>query len=285
MADKLNGDNFDAFDLRVLSTISHQIAEIYRGIISQERDITQKQLAQEIDIAAEIQKKILPEIAPHFGTHQLAAFNQPAKVVGGDFYDFFKFDDRKYGILIADVSGKGIPAALFMGLARNVIRAEKRIHSSPSSLLYNANNLICKDSEHGMFVTVFYAVIDAHNSIITYSSGGHNNQLLVKKESKEVISLNTQGKVLGMMEDVNFEEKIVMFDPGDVLILYTDGIIEALGGEDLNIIIGEKALEKIAISNIDKSPDEIIEELKKSFYANENNLEYRDDFTVFVIKF
>ncbi len=285
MADKINEKYFDSFDLRVLTTISNQIADTYTRILNQKNKISQKRLEEEIDIAAEIQKKIIPEIPKQFKAHTLYAYNEPAKVVGGDFYDFYTFDENKYGIVIADVSGKGVPAAMFMGLSRNIIRAETRTNSNPATLLKNANNFICSDSEHGMFVTLFYALIDSHNNIITYSSGGHNNQLLYKRKTDEVEILNTVGKALGMTENCTFEERIILYEPGDILVLFTDGVIESLGGENLNIFIGEENLCNTIKEYKDAEPKDLINHLTEQYHNNSTIEEFKDDFTIFAVKF
>lgn len=285
LADKLNGQHFDSFDLRVLSTVSNLIAEAAQSIKNQKNMEAQKQLEREIKIAADIQKKILPDIPGEFKNHRLASYNRPARVVGGDFFDFFIFDENKYSALVADVSGKGIPAAMFMGLARNIVRAETRINISPAPLLKNVNRYICRDSESSMFVTLFYAIIDSHNSIITYGSAGHNNQLLIKNRTREAVTLNSKGRPLGIFEDIEFEEKVVMYEKDDMLVLFTDGLIESLAGEGLDIDEGQERLIKIAIDHADSQPAELIEALKNLPAEKKSEKNHRDDLTVLVIKF
>ncbi len=284
MADKKNRTVFDSFDLRVLSTVGNLISDTYYNIENQKYQIDRKRLEREIDIAAEIQRKILPKIPSFHGKHQLAAFNHPAKVVGGDFYDFVKFDENKYGAIVADVSGKGIPAAMFMGSARNIVRAETRIHTAPSMLLKNANELIFNDSEHGMYVTLFYSLIDSHNKIITYGSAGHNNQILLKKNG-EHLKLNAKGKPLGIFSGMKYEEKVTTYDDGDMLILFTDGVSECLGGVDLDIELVEKNLIETAVKFLNNTPSELVEHLKNIFENTAMDIKYRDDFTIFTIKF
>jgi len=284
LSDKKNGKFFDSFDLRVLSTVSMQIAEAYQNVKHQNQVEYQRRLAQEIDIAAEIQKKILPPLPKQFKTHIMTAFNKPAKEIGGDFYDFYPIDENKYAVVVADISGKGIPAALFMGTARNVVRAERRINSSPAKLLKNANNLIYEDSESGMFVTLFYAIIDSHNNVITFGSGGHNDQLLVKADKKEVQYLNAKGKPLGMYENQEYEERVIMFEPGDTLICYTDGVTEALGGADLDIDAGMEKLKDIALQYSDRDPQDMIDYLSDFLESSDLDIDFRDDFTIFIIK-
>ncbi len=283
LADKLNRAQFDAFDLRVLSTVASQIAEVHQNIQYQKNMLEQQRLAREIDVASEIQANILPRIPESIGAHHLAAMNRPAKEVGGDFYDFFKFDENKYGIVVADVSGKGIPAAIFMGTARNVIRAESRISNQPGTLLRKSNRYIYEDSEQGMFVTLIYVLIDTHNNIITYANGGHNDQILYKKKTGEVIKLNADGIPLGISDRARFEERIIFYEPGDMLVLFTDGILEYLG--DLDIDRGEMVLTDAIRTFIDEGPAALVNHFSVKMATEDINTDAIDDFTLFAVQF
>jgi sigma-B regulation protein RsbU (phosphoserine phosphatase) len=286
LADKINGSPFDSYDLRVLSTVASQIAEAYQNIKFHKSIIQQQRLAQEIDVASEIQAKILPVIPEHIQHHRIAALNRPAKEVGGDFYDYFQFDENKYGIVVADVSGKGIPAAIFMGTARNVIRAESRINNQPGMLLRNSNKYIYEDSEHGMFVTLVYFLIDIHNNIITFGNGGHNDQILIKHTTREVIRLNAKGLPLGIDSDLDYEEKVFLYEPGDMMILFTDGVLEYLG--ECDIEIGEQKLLDIAFQFTEAGPGALIHHFREMLNAEDFSQDFTDvidDFTLLAIKF
>jgi len=250
LADKLDKSSFDAHDLRVATTIANQIVEAYQNSIYLQQTEEQRRLAQEIDIAAEIQQRILPKIPHAINSHRLAAFNKSAKEVGGDFYDIFQFDNDKFGLLIADISGKGIPAALFMGTARNVLRAESRINNQPGQLLTHANKYIYEDSEYGMFVTAFYMLIDSHNKLLTYGSGGHNNQLLIRSRSKETIRLNAKGIALGIINNAQYEEKALFFEDNDLVVMFTDGVLDLLGNGNMDE--GEKKLIEYSLQSLKK---------------------------------
>jgi phosphoserine phosphatase RsbU/P len=283
ITDRKDSSIFDSINLRVISTIATHVADAYRNIEYLKNLESQRKLEQEIDIAAEIQRKILPSIPESFRGHRMAAFNRPAKEVGGDFYDFFNVNESKYAVLIGDVSGKGIPAALFMGSARNIVRAEMRINSQPASLLAHSNKYILEDSEHGMFVTLFYMLVDTHNSIITYGSAGHNPPFIIRNRNREVVRMQARGKALGIMKDATFEERIILYEPGDVLILFTDGVLEYLG--DRNIDDGEEKLVELALANFDSPPSEIIEILESSLNEKSIDSEFMDDFTILCFKF
>ncbi|HQL43682.1 MAG TPA: SpoIIE family protein phosphatase [Spirochaetota bacterium] len=283
LADKLDKSSFDAHDLRVATTIANQIVEAYQNSIYLQQTEEQRRLAQEIDIAAEIQQRILPKIPHAINSHRLAAFNKSAKEVGGDFYDIFQFDNDKFGLLIADISGKGIPAALFMGTARNVLRAESRINNQPGQLLTHANKYIYEDSEYGMFVTAFYMLIDSHNKLLTYGSGGHNNQLLIRSRSKETIRLNAKGIALGIINNAQYEEKALFFEDNDLVVMFTDGVLDLLGNGNMDE--GEKKLIEYSLQSLEKGPDFLISRLKNNLIVQDIDKEFLDDFTVLAIQF
>ncbi|HOW81399.1 MAG TPA: SpoIIE family protein phosphatase [Spirochaetota bacterium] len=285
LTDKKNREKFDSFDLRVLTTASSQIAETYQGVRNRKFSEMQKRLSRELEIASEIQKKILPKIPERFREHRLAAYNRPAKEVGGDFYDLYKCDENKYAVLVADISGKGIPAAIFMGSARNIIRAEMNVDAMPSRLLKNINRLIYRESEFGMFVTLFYALVDSHNNIMTYGSAGHEDQLLIRSRTGEMVKLNAKGSALGIVENQDFEEKVIMFEPGDFLVMVTDGVIECLGGRDLDVEKGGRILADLAVRYSNEGPEALISHLKNDLDNTSVERDFRDDFTIFAIQF
>ncbi len=283
LADKKNGKDFNSYDHKVISTVCTSIAGIYQELVYQKKSEMQKRLSQEINIAAEIQRKILPDIPDKMDTHEIAAFNKPAKEIGGDFYDFFKFEDNKYAVLVADVSGKGIPAALFMGSARNILRAETRINNQPGRFFTTANKYIYQDSEHGMFVTVFYILIDPHNNLLSFGSAGHNDQLLIKGKTREIIKLNATGRALGLVSDSKYEERVAIYEPGDAVLLFTDGVLEYLGDGDIEK--GEKKIADLALAYIDRPPSDLIDHYRDELDKIYIDDEFIDDFTILYIKF
>ncbi|OPZ39255.1 MAG: Phosphoserine phosphatase RsbU [Spirochaetes bacterium ADurb.BinA120] len=283
VADKTDSSIFNAFDLRVMSTIANYVTEALRNIEYEKDKEARRRFAQELDIAAEIQRKILPSIPPDFGSHRLAAFNRPAKEVGGDFYDFFNFGSNKYGLVVGDVSGKGIPAALFMGSARNVMRAEARISTQPEPLLVHSNRYVYDDSEYGMFVTAFYVTIDVHNRLLTYGSAGHNDQLLIKKNGRQAVHLNASGRALGLSAESTYEERVYIYEPGDLLLLFTDGVLDYLGEGDIDR--GEERLIEIANRHFDEDPSAIIARFSDLISNNAVDNYFLDDFTILSVKF
>ncbi len=283
ISDKKDRTPFTDFDLRVVSTVANHVAETWQNIQYQKRMEAQRLLAQEIEIAAEIQRKILQPIPAEVRHHRMAAFNRPAKEVGGDFYDFFRFDENKYSVLVGDVSGKGIPAALFMNSARNIIRAEMRIHNQPGVLLAQSNRYIYEESESGMFVTLFYALVDVHNNILTYGSAGHNDQFLIRNKGRKIERLNAKGGPLGLKESSAYEERVITYESGDLLLLFTDGVVDFFGEGSLEK--GEDLLLGIVSDNFDKDPLHLTEHFKNKLTAGATDSYFMDDFTILPVRF
>jgi len=186
------------------------------------------QLQQELDIAREIQKSMLPLDFPvDHPRIQLHATMEPAKEVGGDFYDFFFIDERRLGVVIADVSGKGVPAALFMAISRTLLKATALFGSSPARCLENLNNLLAENNEKNLFVTVFYGILDIESGTFTYCNAGHNPPYLLRPDGGTELLPRTNGMALAIMEDMPQTDAQIALAPGDSLFLFTDGVVEA----------------------------------------------------------
>jgi PAS domain S-box-containing protein len=204
------------------------------GSIESIRDITDMRRTEqslersrsELRIASDIQRSFLPENIPHLPGFDLTATFIPAMEVGGDFYDFIP-GDGKLGMVIADVSGKSEPAALFMALSRTIVRINATHHERGTDVLEDANNMICADSREGMFVTLFYGVLDEISRSLVYANAGHPPPLLMRAGSKSFENLEVTGIALGAMGGAKYEERRVFLSAGDVLVLYTDGVNEA----------------------------------------------------------
>lgn len=187
-------------------------------------------LERELTIASSIQQSIIPHhFNPFPEAHSFEIYGTmiPATQVGGDFFDFFPLDDNRLGFVIGDVSGKGIPAALFMAMCRVIIRATALKATSPEECLKEANLLLCMDNEACMFVTTFYGIYHFHSGLIECSNAGHNPPILLKTDGSQTMIARNQGVPLGILSDYTYANVQLKLDKGDCLILYTDGIIEA----------------------------------------------------------
>ncbi|HER26013.1 MAG TPA: response regulator, partial [Rhodospirillales bacterium] len=192
---------------------------------------TESELAairREIDIAGNIQKRILPQEFPRRDDMDLFARTTPARDVGGDFYDFFDVAPDKLALVVADVSGKGVPAAFFMAVARTLIRATASVEEQPGRCLEKVNSLLFQHDIPGMFVSVFYGVLDTRHWTMTYANGGHLPPYLIPGNDDQVITLGGgDGVVLGVQEGIPYEQETVSIGPGAALFFYTDGLTEA----------------------------------------------------------
>lgn len=185
----------------------------------------------DLNVAREIQQSILPKHFPPFPQYSqfdMYATMDAAKAVGGDFYDFFLVDDHHLGFAIADVSDKGVPAAIFMAISRTVIRATALRQLSPAVCLQQSNELLCRESVNDMFVTVFYAILNIHTGELVYCNGGHNRPVMIQTDGVVSMLPLTGGMALGVMPEAEYVQKTLRLNPGDGLFLYTDGISEAM---------------------------------------------------------
>jgi len=192
---------------------------------------TESELAairREIDIAGDIQKRILPSEFPKNPDFDLFARTLPAKEIGGDFYDFFKIGPERMALVVADVSGKGVPAAFFMAVARTLIRATAAIEPEPGPCLQQVNALLFHHNIPGMFVSVFYGILDTRNWTMRYANGGHLPPYLIPGDGGEILPLGGgDGVVLGVQDDIPYEQGEIAINKGSALFFYTDGLTEA----------------------------------------------------------
>jgi serine phosphatase RsbU (regulator of sigma subunit) len=215
-------------DLHLLSAIGSQVA------IALERarlfDLTHAQrlrLARELEMARAVQASLLPERLPEIPDHSLAAEWRSAREMAGDFYDIFALPDGRWGIVVADVADKGAPAAMFMAMARSLIRASASSHTSPAETLKEVNERVMTHSTSDIFVTVFYAVLDPADHTLVYANAGQNPPLL-RRVTGSIESLMPTGPALGLLEEPNLLDASLAFSPGEALTIYTDGITDAL---------------------------------------------------------
>ena len=205
-------------------------------------------LRQELGVAARMQESILPRTFPDDPRYELHAWMTPAREVGGDFYDFFRLESDRIGMVIADVSGKGIPAALFMMVSRTLIKGTAIGTADPAKCLSEANRLLEESNEQSMFVTLFYASLDPETGQVDFANAGHNLPYVIRA-SGEVRRIDCEpGLVLGVLPHFDMPGGAVDLEPGDVIFFYTDGITEAMdengvefGDEELALVLEEVA--------------------------------------------
>ena len=265
------------------------------GAIETIRDITERRemegrLARsnaELHIAAEIQQSFLPEVIPQITGFDIAAKSVMAKEVGGDFFDVIPFEiipleKGTLGIIIADVSGKGVPAALFMALSRIVVRVNALWHRDPARAIFDANNIIAQDSKAGMFVTLFYGILSEKNQTLTYVNAGHNPPVVFRSRDESLEELMPTGIVLGAIENREYFSRAVDIGTGDIIVLYTDGITESINAREE--MYGEERLHSIIRTNSRLSAVEIMTRILESVQEFTGDMPQFDDITLMVIK-
>jgi phosphoserine phosphatase RsbU/P len=258
--------------------------------MKQEKEKLEFEMARkdaELQIAAEIQRNFLPETIPKTEGFDVAAKSIPAKEVGGDFFDVMPLEvipmsNARTGIMIADVSGKGVPAALFMALSRIVVRVTAMWFKQPSEVISFANPIISNNSKTGMFVTLFYGVLDNETRSITYVNAGHNPPIVLRKKTGEIEELNLTGIAVGALEDAEYTQVELQLSPGDVIVLYTDGITEAVNDREEMYDV-PRLLETIRKTR-DLSAQEIADEIIRSVFAFTGETPQFDDITLMVVK-
>jgi sigma-B regulation protein RsbU (phosphoserine phosphatase) len=235
-----------------------------------------------METAKEIQQSFLPEAPPSIEGFEIAALTLPAEQVGGDFYDFIPISSDRWGMVIADVSGKGVPAALFMGLSQALIRAGTADNSTPVHTVQKANDLLINEARSSMFVTVLYAALDSKGKVLHYVNAGHNPPLVFKGGTGEIILLRTRGIALGVMDDIEFEEKQLKLESNDMLVMYTDGVTEAVNKAQEEF--GTERLQQMLLKNNNLTARDFMEKLKNEVLAFSEGQPQFDDITLVVLK-
>jgi serine phosphatase RsbU (regulator of sigma subunit) len=195
-----------------------------------ELEKSQQRMETELEIARLLQSAMLPRLPSH-PNYTGRAMMVPARWIGGDFYDFFSIGDNKIGLVIADVSGKGVPAALFMAISRTVLQASARDHRSAGDCLKQANALLCEQNPLDLFVTVFYGILDIETGELSYANGGHIPPVIIRHGGQVALLPRTGDMAIGVLADISFQEGKIALQPNDTLFLYTDGISEAMDPE------------------------------------------------------
>ena len=243
-----------------------------------------KRISTELELAMKIQMSALPSVQSTFGNRddfELAASMNPAKEVGGDFYDFFPLSDDRICLIIADVSGKGVPAALFMMMAKMQIQGYAKMGLSPSKILENANNAICKDNKETMFVTTWIGILDTKTGMVTASNGGHLKPIIKNSEGKYELYKDPHGAFVGGLSGIAYSEYEFKIGKGGTLFLYTDGVTEANNSNKEQF--GENNVVKSLNNCKSTHPNEILEHVKKDLDEFVGDAEQFDDITMVAI--
>ena len=265
----------DFGDLRVTIERTLRHMEEWREALSSRDKLVA--LQNELDVASGIQQSILPTVFPSRDDYQIYASMEPARNVGGDFFDVVRLEGNRVGLAIADVSDKGVPAALFMMSSRTWMKGAAISSPEPGTVLGEVNALLHEDNETQMFVTVLYAVYDPETGEFTYASGGHDAPLLVHPDGSSELLPLTGGIALGIVSDLAYGQNSVVLDHGDTLVLYTDGVTEAMNGEGEQF--GIERLRKVFSNRAPKDANEAAHKIFEAVNTFADSAAQSDDIT------
>ena len=271
--------DFDDLKLTIKRTVEH--LELWHEALSARDKLIS--LNNELSIANQMQQSILPVKFPTGNNFRISGFMEPARNVGGDFFDVYKLPSGKVGMAIADVSDKGVPAALFMMSSRTLMKGAAIGAHEPAVVLEEVNRLLLEDNTANMFVTVLYAVIDTDSGKVTYANGGHNPPMLVKDDGSASLLPMPGGIALGMFDSVPFNSSQYQLETGDTLFLYTDGITEAVNRQG-EFFEEERMLDVASKAIIAGSPDPV-NDIVQAVHTFSEGLDQTDDITCIAISF
>lgn len=285
------GFQYAVADRELLMSIAAQLALIIDNARLTERMVAQERMRRELALAAEVQQRLLPSCAPKGLAMEVAGFCEPARGVGGDYYDFINFDNSsQLGLAIADVAGKGMPAALLMSTVQATLRSltarngsNTPAHSELSSIVSKLNRLLFNTTNGEHYVTFFYATFDQATQRLTYVNAGHNPPLYLSDDSDfEVRQLTSGGMVAGAFEHTAYEQETVQMKSNDLLFLYTDGLSEALNveGEEFGTSRIMETLKSIKTLSADQIRDVVVRSVKEWC----SGMALYDDLTFVVMK-
>jgi len=291
----LASGNFD-LDLPPIRTkdevglLTHDFQVMKESLKEYIRDLTEttatkERIQSELKVATDIQASLLPRLFPAFPDRpefDIFASMDPAKEVGGDFYDFFFIDEHNLCFLIADVAGKGVPAALYMMVAKTLLKSEGQRLGEPDQILGYVNNVLATDNDSCMFATVFCGILDVRTGEVRFANAGHNPPLLMESQGIRYLNLKP-GFVLGPMQDMTYTAERLILQPGDTLFLYTDGVTEATNHADE--LYGEEQL----LQALQRIPDleltDMIHYIRAEVTRHANGAPQSDDVTMIAIKY
>ncbi len=265
-----------------VQSLAAQIAAAQHRAEVHKQTIESEKMARELEVAGQIQNSFLPDTIPQPEGWVFSAELIPARQTSGDFYDFIPLEENKLGILVADVADKGTGAALYMALSRTLIRTYAMQHpNAPEIALAKANERILSDTQSDQFVTLFYGVVDLNSGTMTYCNAGHNPPLLMHKEEQATTQLTRTGIPLGMFEEMAWQAETVQIQPGEMLLMFTDGLPEAQNEKDE--LFEEARLLAVGKSCLGLEADQVSSKILDSINSFVGSAPQFDDITLMVV--
>jgi sigma-B regulation protein RsbU (phosphoserine phosphatase) len=278
---KKGSAQFTEDDQRLLAIIAAQSAQVVENARLLESEQAFLRMKEEIRLASKIQADLLPKEAPVITGYDIAGRSIPAQIVGGDYFDFIPMDNDRLGLCLGDVSGKGLPASLLMANVQATLRGQALLATSAHECIRRSNRLLHLSTSSEKFVTLFYGILDPRAHALRFTNAGHENPFLLS-EGKQVNRLRDGGLVLSILEDFPYQEATVGLAPGDVLVVYSDGISEAINPNQEQF--GEERLHALLEDHRHESANEIIEIILQAVRQHANGASQMDDMTLVVLK-
>ncbi len=268
--------------MNMLTGIASQTALAIETNLLQAEAADRERLERELEVAKSIQNSFLPDSAPSLAGWDVGTYYRAAHMVGGDFYDFLPLPDGKWGLVVADVADKGMPAALYMALSRTLLRAVARNRNDPAATLLQVNKLLLEDTRSDLFVTVWYAIWNPVDGSLFYACAGHNPPFLIQHNPPAFRTLRVKGIALGVLSEITLETDRVILNPGDTLVLYTDGITEAQNQNGQQF--GLHNLELATRAHCQEPASRIIDAIIDALDQHTGNIPQFDDLTLVVVR-
>lgn len=278
---KHDESGFTLNDQRLLSIIAAQSAQIIENARLYLEEQALLHIQEEMRVAQNIQENLLPKEVPVSDCYQFAGKSIPAKEVGGDYYDFISLKDGRIAFCLGDISGKGIPASLLMANLQASLRGQALIGNECKNSVAFANNILFHNTDPSRYATLFYSILDKNDNKITYCNAGHNSPFLFSID-KQFQRLNTGGIIVGMIPDFDYTEESIEFKLNDVLILYSDGVTEAMNHSEDEF--GEERLEESIRRNLHLNANEILKAIFRDVELFTSGASQSDDITMVIVK-
>jgi len=276
------GGTIDQRRMNILTGIAWQTAIAIENGRLQELAAERQRLERDLEVAQSIQTSFLPDSTPSVPGWEVAAYYRAARMVGGDFYDFLPLSEGKWGVVVADVADKGMPAALYMALSRTLLRAVARNQSDPAATLLRVNKLLLEDTHSDLFVTMWYAIWNPAAGTLQYSSAGHNPPFVLRSGNQTAEILKLKGIALGVLPEIHLESGMLTLEPGDMLVLYTDGVTEAQSAAGAQFSL--RGLIEAARRYSDRDARQIITAIIDTLDAHTQDAPQFDDLTLVIVQ-
>ena len=286
IANNSDSDKFSENDFQVFQSMAEQSSFALGNSIIHREAMEKKHLENELNTASEVQRILLPSKSPNLDGYLISGLNVPAKIVSGDYYDYFKIDENRLGIVIADVSGKGVPASLITAMCRSVVRANASNNHCPAEVLKKVNRQLFPDIREDMFISLAYLIVEANSGKIQIARAGHDAPLHYSSKTQNINPINAPGIAIGIDSGDVFDKSIksmeLKVEKGDILLLYTDGVNEAsdIRGEEF----GTDRLNKTLANTSGLGAEKVVKAIQNEVISFSGDVPQNDDITLIAVE-